>query len=137
MPAMHATCVAVDGRGILICGPSGSGKSDLALRLIDRGAMLVADDQTVVENRDGTLWASTPVELSGKLEVRGVGIMELPAGPATVSLVVELVPPDAVERLPETESLEIEGLDLPLLRLAPFEASADAKVRMRIARRAG
>jgi len=127
----HATCVAIDGAGVLIRGPSGSGKSDLALRLIDRGAALVADDQVVLEARDGGLWASAPGRLRGRLEARGLGIVELPWLDAVrLVLVVDLVAAGAVERLPEADSVTVAGAALPRLRLAPFEASAPAKLRL-------
>ncbi|MHA1114324.1 MAG: HPr kinase/phosphorylase, partial [Alphaproteobacteria bacterium] len=78
MTLVHATCVSLWGAGILLRGPSGSGKSDLALRLIDGGAVLVADDQVSLELRDGGLFASPPAATAGKLEVRGVGIVTVP-----------------------------------------------------------
>src|SRR6478752_5882906 len=74
---LHASTVAKDGRAVLITGPSGSGKSDLALRLLDRGFTLVSDDQTILK-KDGTrLIASTPMTIAGKLEVRGLGIIDM------------------------------------------------------------
>ena len=73
----HASTVAVDGRAVLITGPSGSGKSDLALRLLDRGFTLVSDDQTIVRREGNKLIASAPPNIAGKLEIRGVGIVEM------------------------------------------------------------
>lgn len=135
-PLVHATCVAIDGAGVLIRGPSGAGKSDLALRLIDGGAALVADDQVMVELRDGVPWASAPAPLRGRLEVRGLGIVEMPAvDAARLVLVVDLIAPEAVERLPGDDVAALGGAVLPRLRLAPFEASAPAKLRL-AARRA-
>ncbi len=134
MVLVHGTCVAIDGTAVLLCGPSASGKSDLALRLIDRGARLVADDQVELESRDGTLHAAAPEVLSGLLEVRGMGIMRLPhcAG-AAVGAVVELAAADDVERLPEAASREFEGVALPLYRMTAFAASTPAKIRLALA----
>src|SRR3546814_15303755 len=78
MLRVHATCIAIDGRGILLRGPSGSGKSDLALRLIDGGALLVADDQVILTEADGELTASAPATIAGRMEVRGIGIVDMP-----------------------------------------------------------
>jgi serine kinase of HPr protein (carbohydrate metabolism regulator) len=129
VPLVHATCVAVDGRGVLLRGPSGSGKSDLALRLIDRGAVLVADDQTRISERGGQVLAEPPETIAGRIEVRGVGILALPhLRAAPVALVIDLVAAAAVERLPAPRRCELLGREMPLLTLAPFEASAAAKV---------
>src|SRR5437868_8909684 len=88
---LHASTVALDGRAVVIAGRSGSGKSDLALRLLDRGFVLVSDDQTIVRKVDGKLVASAPPTIRGKLEVRGIGIVEVDnADDAAVSLFVEL-----------------------------------------------
>lgn len=133
MSLVHGTCVALAGRGILLRGPSGAGKSDLALRLIDGGAMLVADDQTRLERDGDTLLASPPATIAGLLEVRGLGLVRLPhLARSPLHLVVDLVPAAEVERLPEPDTLELLGLALRRLRLAPFEASAAAKVRLAV-----
>ncbi len=131
MMRVHGTCVAIDGVGVLLRGPSGAGKSDLALRLIDRGASLVADDQVLLDGIDGRLVARAPEALFGRIEVRGVGILDVPAvASAAVGLLVDLVPPEAVERLPERRRETLAGVTLPVLRLTPFEASAATKVRL-------
>jgi len=126
---LHATCVAIGGRGVLITGPSGSGKSDLALRLIDRGAILVSDDGTIVEARDGRLLARSGPNIAGRIEARGVGILAFPHRPeAPLGLAIAL---DGVpQRLPEDPlpTRQIDGIALPCLALAPFEASAAFKV---------
>jgi len=130
MENIHATCIDIDGDGVLLRGPSGCGKSDLALRLIDTGARLVADDRTDVSLVDGQLVASAPAALAGRLEVRGIGILNIGAIPKSpVALIIELVSPEDVERLPDPITQDILGIALPLLRLSPFEASAPAKVR--------
>lgn len=130
---VHASCLVVENVGCLLLGPSGSGKSDLALRLVmDHGARLVADDQVVVERRLNRLVASPPASLAGLIEVRGLGIVRMPHRPrAMLSLALVLVERDEVERMPAAEEgVEYLGVALPLLRLAPFEASAPHKVRL-------
>ena len=131
MVRVHGSSVAIDGRGVLLRGPPGCGKSDLALRLIDQGAMLVADDQTELQRRGDTLEMTAPSPLAGLIEVRGVGIVPVPhVERAALSLVVDLVPEPAVERLPEPRSCAFEGVVIPLLALDPFAASAPAKLRL-------
>jgi HPr kinase/phosphorylase len=126
---IHATCVSIGGDAVLLRGSSGAGKSDLALRLIDGGAILVSDDRTELMRTGSELIATAPVTIAGKLEVRGIGIVELPFAPdAPVRLVVDLT--DAVERLPEPGRCTLLGIDLPCVKLRPFEASAPAKLRL-------
>lgn len=133
---IHATCVATTNGAALIIGPSGIGKSDLALRLIDRGALLVSDDRVIVHADEGSLIASAPGAMFGHIEVRGVGICTVPAqAEATVALVVRLA--DAEERLPEAAFEVLEGITLPLLRLDPHRASAPIKVEMALAQGVG
>lgn len=131
---LHATCVALGDRGVLITGPSGSGKSDLALRLIDGGARLVADDLTTLRAGDGELIGLAPPRLAGKIEVRGIGIMPVPSAPRVrLALEVTLAPSAEIERLPEPETAQYLGLTLPRVTLDPFTASAAAKVRLALA----
>ena len=138
MVQVHGTCVDVDGTAVLLLGPAGSGKSDLALRLIDGGARLVADDRADVRLRDGRLVVSAPPETGGLMEVRGVGVMRVDsAGEALLGLVVDLVSADEVERLPETAAWGCLGVSVPMLKLAPLEASAPAKVRLAVRRVTG
>src|SRR3954466_11161909 len=99
---LHASTVATDGRAVLITGPSGSGKSDLTLRLLDRGFTLVSDDQTIVRRDGDRLVATPPPTLAGKLEVRGIGIIETPHdSDVPIALIVELS--SDVERLPDDD----------------------------------
>jgi len=132
---LHATCVAlwpgsVQETGVLLLGPSGSGKSDLALRLLDGGAALVADDQVRLDVQGGRLLARPPEGLAGLLEVRGLGIVRTDwLAEAAVRLAVRLVAPTAVERLPVPAAERFCGIEVPLFRLAPFEASAAARLR--------
>lgn len=112
---LHASTVAFRGRGVLISGRSGSGKSGLALDLMALGAELVADDRTAVTVRDGRLIASCPPAISGRIEARFVGLLNAYAhGPAPLALVVDL---DVTEdrRLPPFHSREIAGISLPVL----------------------
>ena len=133
MDQLHATCVAIDGAGVLLTGPSGAGKSDLALRLMAAGADLVADDRTNVSIEGEILTARAPTLLSGKMEVRGVGIVATPALDACpVVLAIDLVARDRVERLPERDTLDILGIAVPQLRLHAFDASTPAKVRLAV-----
>jgi serine kinase of HPr protein (carbohydrate metabolism regulator) len=131
---LHAGCVAIDGRALLLLGPSGAGKSDLALRLIDRGAMLVSDDYTLIRHSDGALIASAPPTIAGNIEVRGIGIIARPhLAQAPVALALDLAQPP--ERFPmERLTLTIAGVEVPLMRLSPFEASAPLKAEMMLAR---
>lgn len=127
----HATCIDLDGTGILLRGPSGSGKSDLALRLIDAGASLVSDDYVSLRGGDGGLRASAPDAIRGVMEVRGLGLVALDhARSSIIGLVVDLVDRAAVPRLPESDRTELDGVAIDRIRLAPFEASAAAKVRL-------
>jgi HPr kinase/phosphorylase len=131
MSRVYGTSVAVGGEGILLRGVSGSGKSDLALRLVDQGAKLVADDQTELDRVGATLEMSAPPELAGLIEVRGLGIVSVPHVPrAVLRLVVDLAPGDRIDRLPEPRRCTLEGLSFPLLALDPFAASAPAKLRL-------
>jgi serine kinase of HPr protein (carbohydrate metabolism regulator) len=131
MDTVHATAVNVGGMGILLRGSSGSGKSDLALRLIDGGAMLVADDCVLLSRQGDDVMAASPATISGRMEVRGLGIVRVPcAGPTPLRLVVDLVRPEAVERLPKAAETVLLGVAMPLMTLAPFEASAPAKLRL-------
>jgi serine kinase of HPr protein (carbohydrate metabolism regulator) len=135
---VHATCIACEGRAVLLCGSSGSGKSDLALRLIDGGARLVADDQVALRAEGGRIVASAPESIAGRLEVRGIGIVSVPhVAAAPVALVIDLVSPGTVERVPDAAQRTYLGIALPLVALAPFEASAAAKIRLVLARQAG
>lgn len=123
----HASCVALDNRAILLIGASGSGKSDLAIRLIDRGWSLVADDYVQLTPIDGRLLASPPANIAGKIEVRNVGVVELScASEVPVCLVILL--DREPERMPEPGWWRIAGLQIPSLAMHAFEASAPIKI---------
>lgn len=143
---LHATCVAYGERAVLLMGPSGSGKSDLALRAINQPvvlpvgpgregasetARLVADDQVVLRRDGDRLIARAPDRLAGLLEVRGLGIVRVDfVQEAEIHLVVELVARDAVERMPAAHTRSLLGRALPKIRLHPFESSAVAKLAL-------
>lgn len=133
MRTIHATCVAIRGAGVLLRGAPGAGKSDLALRLLDRGAELVADDRVALSRRDNVLYALTPDRIAGKLEVRGIGIATFPHIPeAPVRLLVDLVESQEVPRLPPRNTALIQGVYLPKVVLWSFEASATLKVELAV-----
>jgi len=131
---LHASCVAVGGRAVLISGPSGSGKSDLALRLLDRGFTLVSDDRTIVRKQGGKVIATAPETIKGKLEIRGVGIVDLDqVQEVPVALVVELT--SDIQRLPDDNSERlILGAGIPLINLDAMTASAASKVAVALDR---
>ena len=133
MERINATTVAIQGHGVLLRGPPGSGKSDLALRLLREGGHLVADDYTEVEREGERLTAHAPATIAGLLEVRGIGILRVtPVSPAVLVACVDLVASGGVERMPDDQATPIgnTGRHLPLFRLAAFEASTPAKVRL-------
>lgn len=128
---IHASCVELGGTGVLLLGDSGSGKSDLALRLIDAGGRLVADDRTDLRREGTRLIASPPATIAGRIEVRGLGIVPVAhVACSPVVLAVDLVAPDRVERMPAAQYRSWLGIDIPLVALDPFQASAAAKIRL-------
>jgi serine kinase of HPr protein (carbohydrate metabolism regulator) len=131
---LHASTVAMDGRALLISGPSGSGKSDLALRLLDRGFTLVSDDQTVVRRDGDRLIAFPPSTIAGKIEVRGIGIIEMEhLAEVPVALLVELT--SDIQRLPDdSRQRPVLGIALPLISVDAMTASAASKVAIALDR---
>jgi HPr kinase/phosphorylase len=133
---VHGTTLDIAGLGALILGGSGAGKSDLALRLMADGALLVADDQTDIEVRGNELWALAPEKIAGLIEARGVGILPVAIKRASrLALAVQLA--DAPERMPERRTWSLPGasVQIPLIELSPFEASAPAKLRLALSHR--
>ena len=116
---LHATCVCVQDRGILILGASGSGKSSLALQLMALGARLVSDDRTILTPADAAVIATAPAPIAGLIEARGVGLIKVDAASsAKVALVVDLDQAET-ERLPQDHRHEVCGRDFPCLHHAP------------------
>jgi serine kinase of HPr protein (carbohydrate metabolism regulator) len=131
---VHASTVAIDGRAVVISGPSGSGKSDLALRLLDRGFTLVSDDRTIVKREGDRLLASAPATIAGKLEIRGIGIVDVETvNDVPIALLVELT--SDIQRLPDdNRERPILGVGLPLIGIDALAASAPAKVALALDR---
>ncbi len=125
---IHASCVAIDGRAVLIEGRSGTGKSDLALRLIDRGAQLVSDDYTMLLRRGADLIAKPPANLAGKMEIRGIGIVELShLSDITVAMLVVIT--EQPPRMPAGGRKRIiAGVEVREIALPSLEPSAPIKV---------
>lgn len=147
---IHATAVAINGRAVLLKGKSGAGKSDLALRLLalPRDALrafgqpvcdvrLIADDRVIIEKEDRQLIAKRPPVLHGKLEVRGVGIIDVShvMDSAPLALLVTLAAPQDVPRLPEADHEMILDIAVPVVHVAPFEASAPLKIALALSAR--
>lgn len=127
---LHASCVAIGEQAILIEGLSGSGKSDLALRLIDRGAVLVSDDYTHIRREEGRAVASAAPNIEGLIEVRGVGLVRMPHRSAVPVRMIASLNADVV-RLPEgLMTRMIAGVAIPVLPVAAFEASAPIKIEL-------
>lgn len=127
---LHCSTVAIGGRAVMIEGRSGSGKSDLALRLIDRGAKLVSDDYTLARRQGKLLLASPPPNIAGKMEVRGIGLVDMEfVGDVPVCLIVQLF--DVVDRMPPVpEKRVVAGVPVPVMKIAPMENSAPLKVEL-------
>ena len=131
---VHASTIAIDGRAVVITGPSGSGKSDLALRLLDRGFTLVSDDQTIVTRQGDQVIATAPPSIVGKLEVRGIGIIEMETvTDVPIAIMIELT--SEIQRLPDDDHVrELLGVRLPLVSVDAKTASAPAKVALALDR---
>lgn len=126
---VHGTAVAIGGGAVLIVGASGAGKSDLALRLIDRGAVLIADDYVEVAVLDGMVRCAPPAAIAGRIEVRGIGIAVLPfVRDVPLALVVDL--DKSPERLPEKTLRRVADVDIAAIAVGAFEASAPIKIEL-------
>jgi serine kinase of HPr protein (carbohydrate metabolism regulator) len=131
---LHASTVASNGRAVVISGPSGSGKSDLALRMFDRGFGLVSDDQTILRRDGDRLIAAAPPTIAGKLEVRGSGIVDIDqVDDVPVALIVELT--SEIERMPYDDNARlILGVRIPVITVDAMTASAPSKVALALER---
>jgi serine kinase of HPr protein (carbohydrate metabolism regulator) len=114
----NVSCVAIEGRGVMIAGPPGSGKSSLALALIDRGATLVGDDGVTLDRREGRVWAAPPPVTNGKMEIRNVGLVDVLTAEAPLCLVVRL-DRDAPRYIEQASVAELLGDHVPELALFP------------------
>ena len=133
MLKIHGTCVAIGNEAILFRGPSGSGKSDLALRVINCGGTLVSDDQTIIVRQEDELIMSSPDNIRDKIEVRGVGIVNMLAKKEVrLGLVLDMMPSEKIDRIPIPQFCWYLGLQVPVLGLHPFENSAPLKVQLAI-----
>ncbi len=138
----YGTCVALGADAVILTGPSGSGKSDLALRFIyqtppELEPALVADDQIYVEARDGRVIAAPPPAIAGRIEVRGLGILDVPhRGEAEIKFIIHLTGGDHVPRLPPARLAQqtVCGIPVPVLVLSPFDASTPIKLRLALQR---
>ena len=131
MENFQGTCIAFGEEAVLFRGPSGSGKSDLALRCIEKGADLISDDQTILCKKNQNIFASAPRTLAGKLEVRGLGIVDFPYREnASLVLVLDLINEGTVARLPKIDFVDYFDIKIPNLRILSFESSAVEKVSL-------
>lgn len=135
--SFHLTSVALNGQAVLLAGPAGVGKTDVALRLIETGGTLIADDQTFLRVHAGRLLAAPPTPIAGLIELRHVGLYKLPfVADVPVALYVELVPSDtALERLPPPAFTTLLDQRVRLVRLVGCEASTPAKIRIALGER--
>ena len=127
---LHGSAVRLSDKGVLLIGKSGRGKSDLALQMIDRGAILIADDQVYVSRDGDRLMANAPSQIAGLIEVRGVGIMRLPYVKSELDLVVDLDLDGEETRLPDSMVATWHGLDLQKIRIDARSPSAIAKIHI-------
>ncbi|MDY0008734.1 MAG: HPr kinase/phosphatase C-terminal domain-containing protein [Bdellovibrionales bacterium] len=135
----HGTAVLVSGgdhppAAVFIRGASGSGKSDLAFRLLGLGGTLISDDQVELEKRQDRIYAGAVDAIRGLIEVRGIGLLRYPvADPAPLKLVIDLVPREDVPRMPDMQTMDILGVSIPLFKLYAFDASSVHKLRAALA----
>ncbi len=131
MALKHASCVEFNGKGILIIGESGSGKSDLALRLIDAGGILIGDDYVELAVNGNKIVVKPAPHIEGMIEVRGIGVVEVDfKKKCLLHLVLQLTDRTQIERLPEAEFFEYEGVEVPMYKFDPFALSAIPKIKL-------
>ncbi|MEL0209845.1 MAG: HPr kinase/phosphatase C-terminal domain-containing protein [Novosphingobium sp.] len=132
--AAQLTCVAIGGRGLLIAGKPGCGKSSLALALIDRGAVLVGDDGVILAQQQGKLVASPHPNIAGKLEVRNLGLLDFPVSPPVPVAMILVLDPEAPRFIEQPETVVIEGVNMPQVRLWPDGPVLALKAELALAR---
>jgi HPr kinase/phosphorylase len=129
---VHGTAIALEDKGVLLIGPSGSGKSDLALRLIDSGATLISDDQIICERRNDEIFLFPHKKINGLIEVRGVGIIKVPyIENVKLKMIVQLIN-EQPERIPVKEEKNFLNLKIKFIKIIGKEASSTAKVKIKL-----
>jgi len=127
---LHATAISYHGSGVLIRGPAGIGKSDLALRLIHNGADLIADDRVSLDVSDKKIFLSAPPNIIGLIEIRGIGLIKIKAvRNIPLCLIVDLRQRNEIDRMPEHRKDLIENISVPIVQIDAFECSAPAKIK--------
>lgn len=126
---IHGTSICYQQKGLLFLGTSGSGKSDLALRLIDIGASLIADDQTILTLNNQAIVLTCPEAINSKLEIRGIGIVKIPSLKShQLNFVFQLKPYTEIERFPSNNWINILDQKIPYYEIDPFELSVMSKI---------
>ena len=129
---VHGTAIALEDKGVLLIGPSGSGKSDLALRLIDSGATLISDDQTICQRRNDEIFLFPHKKINGLIEVRGVGIIKVPfIEDVKLKMIVQLIDKQP-ERIPVREEKKFLDLNIKFIKIIGKEASSTVKVKVKL-----
>ena len=129
---IHSTSVVIDDNGVLILGDSGSGKSDLALRLIDNGATLISDDISICRKNLNSIYLYCPPEIKGLLEVREIGIITVPFVERIKLRLVVNLKSNNNERFPKDSSFRILGIKIPLINIEGKNSSAVAKIKVKL-----
>ena len=129
---IHSTSVVIDDNGVLILGDSGSGKSDLALRLIDNGATLISDDISICRKNSNNIYLYCPPEIKGLLEVREIGIITVPFVERIKLRLVVNLKSNNNERFPKDNSFRILGIKIPLISIEGKNSSAVAKIKVKL-----
>ena len=129
---IHSTSVVIDDNGVLILGDSGSGKSDLALRLIDNGATLISDDISICRKNSDNIYLYCPPEIKGLLEVREIGIITVPFVERIKLRLVVNLKSNNNERFPKDSSFRILGIKIPIINIEGKNSSAVAKIKVKL-----
>ncbi len=125
---VHGSAVAIHGSGVLLLGPSGSGKSDLALRLIDRGAKLICDDVVHIENNNSLPQLACAPNIAGKIEVRGIGICPIDFVDSAPLRLIIILTQDVDRMPPEHQRMTLAGYSVPMFKLPAFQPSSAIKL---------